>query len=88
MPKSLTCVKTGEHEVAMAEVSYPDEPGPGQALIRTRLASICGSDIHIVDELPVPAGVPLGHEAVGTVVAVGAGVTFRPGERVVTSCLL
>lgn len=72
----------------MAEIPYPDEPGPGQALIQTRLTSICGSDIHIVDELPVPAGVPMGHEAVGTVVAVGAGVTFRPGDRVVTSCLL
>ena len=89
MPSSWTCVKTGEREVAMAQVPYPDAPGPGQALVKTTLSTICGSDIHIVDELPVPAGVPMGHEAVGVVEAVGAGVTaFKAGDRVVTSCLL
>lgn len=89
MPVSNTCVKAGEGQVAMAQIPYPDTPGPGQALVRTRLSTICGSDIHVVDHLPVPAGVPMGHEAVGTVEAVGAGVTaFRPGDRVVVSCLL
>ena len=89
MPVSNTCVKTGEGQIGMLQVPYPDEPGPGQALVRTRLSTICGSDIHVVDHLPVPAGVPMGHEAVGTVEAVGAGVTaFRPGDRVVVSCLL
>ncbi len=88
MPSSLTCVKTGMHEVAMATVPYPDEPGPGQALIRTTLATICGSDMHIVDEMSVPPGTPMGHEAVGIVEAVGAGVTaFKPGDRVASSCL-
>jgi threonine dehydrogenase-like Zn-dependent dehydrogenase len=82
-------VKVGERNVAMADIPYPDQPGPGQALIRTTLSTICGSDIHVVDELPVPAGVPMGHEAVGIVEAVGAGVTrFQAGDRVVTSCLL
>jgi threonine dehydrogenase-like Zn-dependent dehydrogenase len=73
----------------MTQVPYPDEPGPGQALIKTTLSTVCGSDIHIVDEMPIPAGVPMGHEAVGVVAAVGAGVTaIKPGDRVVTSCLL
>ncbi|MBI2765985.1 MAG: alcohol dehydrogenase catalytic domain-containing protein [Chloroflexi bacterium] len=73
----------------MTQIPYPDAPGPGQALVRTTLSTICGSDIHIVDELPVPAGVPMGHEAVGVVEAVGAGVTaFKAGDRVVTSCLV
>jgi threonine dehydrogenase-like Zn-dependent dehydrogenase len=73
----------------MVEIPYPDEPGPGQALVRTTLSTVCGSDIHVVDELPVPEGVPMGHEAVGVVEAVGAGVTaFEAGDRVVTSCLL
>ena len=82
MPKSLTCVKTGEGKVAMTTIPYPDEPGPGQAVVKTTLSTICGSDIHIVDELPVPAGVPMGHEAVGVVEAVGAGVTaFAPGDN-------
>ncbi|MEX0783957.1 MAG: alcohol dehydrogenase catalytic domain-containing protein [Dehalococcoidia bacterium] len=88
MPSSLTCVKTGPHQVAMSTIPYPDEPGPGQALVRTTLSTICGSDIHIVDEMPVPAGIPMGHEAVGVVEAVGAGVTaFKPGDRVAASCL-
>src|SRR5262245_63808500 len=64
-------------------------PGPGQALVRTRLSTICGSDIHIVDEIPeLPAGTPMGHEAVAEVVDAGEGVTsFRQGDRVIASCL-
>lgn len=89
MPTSNTCVKTGPHGVAMAPIPYPDEPGPGQALIKTSLSTICGSDMHLVDEMPIPAGVPMGHEAIGIVEAVGAGVTgFKAGDRVATSCLL
>jgi len=89
MPNSLTCVKSGQHQVTMTTIPYPDEPGPGQALIRTTLSTLCGSDMHLVDEMPIPPGVPMGHEAVGVVVAVGAGVTaFKAGDRVASSCLL
>jgi alcohol dehydrogenase len=86
--ESSTCVKTDIGKVAMQSLPIPT-PGPGQALVRTRLSTICGSDIHIVDEIPeLPAGTPLGHEAVAEVVDVGDGVTsFAPGERVVASCL-
>jgi threonine dehydrogenase-like Zn-dependent dehydrogenase len=88
MPNSNTCVKTAEGAVGMTTIPYPDQPGPGQALIRTTLSTICGSDIHVLDHLPVPPGVPMGHEAVGIVEAVGAGVTaFKPGDRVASSCL-
>ncbi len=62
MPASNSCIKTGPHTVAMTTIAYPDAPGPGQALIRTTLSTVCGSDIHIVDEMPVPEGVPMGHE--------------------------
>lgn len=88
MPTSKTCIKTGPHAVGMAQIPYPDAPGPGQALIRTTLSTICGSDMHIVDEMPVPAGIPMGHEAIGVVEAVGAGVTsFKAGDRVAAGCL-
>jgi len=88
MPASQTCVKTGQGQVAMTQIPYPDEPGPGQALIKTTLSTVCGSDIHLVDEMPIPPGVPMGHEATGVVQAVGAGVTaFKAGDRVVVSCL-
>ncbi len=64
----------------------PDpSPGPGQVLIRIAACGVCRTDLHLVDgELPDPA-LPIvpGHEIVGTVDALGAGVDrFRPGDRV------
>jgi threonine dehydrogenase-like Zn-dependent dehydrogenase len=83
----LVCVKADTGRVALERVPIPS-PGPGQALVRTRLATICGSDVHIVDELPIAAGTPMGHEAVAEVVDAGDGVTgFRTGDRVIASCL-
>jgi 2-desacetyl-2-hydroxyethyl bacteriochlorophyllide A dehydrogenase len=71
----------------MTQIQVPDEPGPGDAVVRTTLTTICGSDIHLVDEMPIPGGMPMGHEAVGVVHAVGAGVTaFKPGDRVAVRC--
>jgi len=81
MHASNTCVKTGQGTVAMTTIPYPDQPGPGQALVRTTLSTICGSDIHIVDEMPLPPGVPMGHEAIGVVEAVGAGVSNFQARR-------
>lgn len=87
MPLSSTCVKTGQHQVAMTQIPYPDAPGPGQALIKTTLSTVCGTDIHLVDDMPIPPGIPMGHEATGVVQAVGAGVTaVKAGDRVVASC--
>ena len=61
------------------------EPGPGQLLIRVRACGVCRTDLHIVDgELSEPKlPLVLGHEIVGTVAAVGAGVRrFAIGQRV------
>src|SRR2546426_5585689 len=61
------------------------QPGPGQVLIQVRACAVCRTDLHVVDgELTKPK-LPLipGHEIVGTVTEVGAGVErFRTGERV------
>ena len=40
MPASNTCVKTGTKQVAMTTIPYPDEPGPGQALVRATLSTV------------------------------------------------
>lgn len=89
MPSVKACVKESLGKVSLARIDIPD-PGPGQALVRTTLTTICGSDVHIVEDFPeIPAGMPMGHEAVGVVEAVGAGVRrFAPGDRVVSSCLM
>jgi alcohol dehydrogenase len=53
-------------------------------------STICGTDLHILkgDVPETVAGTILGHEAVGTVEEVGAGVmTVRPGDRVLISCI-
>jgi alcohol dehydrogenase len=87
MADNLVCVKADTKKVAMERMPIPT-PGPGQALLKTRLSTICGSDIHLVDELPIPPGMPMGHEAVAEVVDVGDGVIgFQRGDRVVASCL-
>jgi len=61
------------------------DPGPGEVVVRVQHCGICHSDLTIVDsEAPAPVPVVLGHEAAGTVQAVGAGVrTVSPGDHVV-----
>lgn len=60
------------------------------AIVGVDTTTICGTDVHILkgDVPEVTPGRILGHEAVGTVEAVGAAVTsFRPGDRVLVSCI-
>ncbi|MFD7641134.1 NAD(P)-dependent alcohol dehydrogenase [Kitasatospora sp. NPDC059795] len=69
-------------------VTVPDpEPGPGQVLLKVTAAGVCHSDIAVMswpaDRLPFPLPLTLGHEGVGTIAALGAGVTgFTEGESV------
>src|SRR5271170_1728713 len=75
--------------------SWDDVPDPKlidstDAIVRVDCTTICGSDLHILKgHLPeVTAGRILGHEAVGTVEAVGAAVrNLNPGDRVLVSCI-
>jgi alcohol dehydrogenase len=60
------------------------------AIVRVDAVTICGTDLHILkgDVPAVTDGRILGHEAVGTVEAVGAGVkTVKVGHRVLVSCI-
>ena len=75
--------------------SWDDVPDPRivdetDAIIGVDATTICGTDLHILKgDLPdTAAGRILGHEAVGTVEAVGSAVTsIRPGDRVLVSCV-
>jgi alcohol dehydrogenase len=63
---------------------------PEDAVVRVDGFTICGTDLHILrgDVPEVQPGRVLGHEAVGTVTAVGDGVrTVRAGDRVLMSCI-
>ena len=67
-----------------AELSDP-VPGPGQALLRVRACGICRTDLHVIDgDLPAPKlPLVLGHQIVGVIAALGAGVEGPVvGERV------
>jgi propanol-preferring alcohol dehydrogenase len=69
--------------VAVTELAIP-EPGPGQALVKMEACGICHSDLFIagLEKLPL-APLVLGHEGIGRVQRVGAGVTsLPPGDRV------
>jgi len=60
------------------------------AVIRVDAVTICGTDLHILkgDVPAVTDGRILGHEAVGTVEAVGRAVrTVAVGDRVLVSCI-
>jgi len=64
-----------------------DDPRPGEVLVRIRHCGVCHSDLSIIDgALPFPTPAILGHEASGTIAALGSGVTgLAEGDRVVLS---
>jgi propanol-preferring alcohol dehydrogenase len=60
--------------------AVPDpEPGPGEVLLKVAAAGVCHSDIAVMEwpaeGFPYQLPMTLGHEGVGTVAALGAGVT-------------
>ena len=61
-------------------------PGPGQILVKTEACGVCHTDLHAANGdwpvKPTPPFIP-GHEAIGIVVGLGAGVTsVKEGDRV------
>lgn len=67
-------------------VELPDPvPGPGEVLIQVGACGVCRTDLHVVDGDLHHPNLPLvpGHEIVGRIKALGAGVdTLRIGQRV------
>lgn len=60
-----------------------------QAVIRVTLASICGTDLHILrGEYRIQFGLTLGHEAVGVIEELGPGVQgYKVGQRVLVGAI-
>jgi 2-desacetyl-2-hydroxyethyl bacteriochlorophyllide A dehydrogenase len=70
-------------------VSVEERPEPelidrGDAIVRIEASGVCGSDLHIYHgRVQIEAGFTIGHEYVGSVVAVGEGVSrVAVGDRV------
>jgi propanol-preferring alcohol dehydrogenase len=71
---------------ALESIELADpRPGPGEVRVKVAACGVCRTDLHVVDgELPDPK-VPIipGHQIVGRIDAIGAGVEgLRVGERV------
>ena len=70
-------VENFSDDLKVGEIPIP-QPGPGQALVKLIASGVCHTDLHAAEgDWPVKPKLPLipGHEGVGTVVAVGEGVT-------------
>jgi alcohol dehydrogenase len=78
----------GPNQISIESVRVPD-PGPGEALVRITLTTICGTDLHILKgEYPVRPGLIIGHEPVGIIEELGVGVTgYQVGERVLIGAI-
>lgn len=78
----------GPGKFGLEEKPIP-QAGPGEAVIKVSLTTICGTDIHIVrGEYPVPSGLTIGHEAVGVIHELGPGVEgYHVGQRVMTGAI-
>ena len=88
MPKMKAAVFAEPGRIVLEEKEIP-APGPGEALLRVTTTTICGTDVHILKaEYPVERGLTVGHEPVGTIAALGKGVTgFKEGQRVIAGAI-
>ena len=80
----------GSGHKTWTQVPMPEIVDARDAIVRVDVTTICGTDLHILkgDVPEVSAGRVLGHEAVGTVESVGAGVSrITAGQHVLVSCI-
>jgi alcohol dehydrogenase len=83
-------VYRGPGSKGIEERPKPELKVHDDAIVKIAKTTICGTDLHILKgDVPTCApGRILGHEGVGVVEQVGAGVTaFRPGDHVLISCI-
>lgn len=90
MQKTMRAIVKAKAEPGLwlEEIPVP-EVGPDDVLIRTKMGSICGTDIHIYNwdawaQKTIPVPMAIGHEFVGEVAQVGSSVRgFAEGDLVV-----
>ncbi len=91
MPTAKAAILEQFHEpLRLCEYPLPQSLEPGATLIRTEMAGICGTDVHLAEgELPIGLPVILGHETVGCVdrqadeeMLDWTGQSLSPGDRV------
>lgn len=79
----------GPGSKALEDRPKPVLKEPDDAIVRVVKTTICGTDLHILKG-DVPSCAPgriLGHEGTGVVDSVGPACTFKPGDRVLISCI-
>ena len=83
-------IYNGPGQKALEDRPKPAVQKPTDAIVRITKTTLCGTDLHILkgDVPTCKPGTILGHEGVGVIDSVGAGVsTFKPGDRVLISCI-
>ncbi len=78
----------GPNDIRVEEVPRPIASA-GEAVIRITLTTICGTDLHILrGEYQVKPGLVIGHEPVGVIEELGAGVSgYKIGNRVLVGAI-
>ncbi|GAA2657438.1 zinc-binding dehydrogenase [Paractinoplanes durhamensis] len=90
MTAATGAVLPGPREPVELRTFAVPEPATGDLVVRVSYGGICGTDLHLQDgHLAIPTPLVLGHEGLGIVHQLGAGVThdaagrpLRPGDRV------
>ena len=86
--KALVYNGVGQKE--WVEKPKPTIQSATDVIVRVTATTICGTDLHILkgDVPTIAPGTTLGHEGVGVVEEVGAGIRgFKPGDRVLIACI-
>ena len=89
VPATMRALVKARAEVGLQMVEVPvPQIGPNDVLIHVLKSSICGTDVHIWNwdhwsQRRIALGMPVGHEYVGRIAALGSSVTeYEVGERV------
>lgn len=78
----LAAVYHGKDDVRVERVPVP-VIGPGEVLVKVAACGVCGTDLKKVQQGALPGPRIFGHETVGTIAQLGAGVKgYKRGERV------